>query len=30
MMGMRVLWFEREADEGFIPPGRWSASTPWR
>ena len=24
MMGMRVLWFEREADEGFIPPARWS------
>jgi 4-alpha-glucanotransferase len=25
MFGMRVLWFEREADEGFIPPQRWSA-----
>jgi 4-alpha-glucanotransferase len=25
MYGMRVLWFEREADEGFIPPERWSA-----
>ena len=25
MFGMRVLWFEREPDDGFIPPERWSA-----
>ena len=24
MMGMRVLWFERESDEGFIAPDRWT------
>ena len=24
MSGMRVLWFEREHDEGFVPPQRWS------
>lgn len=23
IMGMRVLWFERDADGGFIPPARW-------
>ena len=25
MFGMRVLWFEREPDDGFIPSKRWSA-----
>lgn len=26
MLGMRVLWFEREADGAFTPPDRWSAN----
>lgn len=25
MLGMRVLWFERDADGGFVPPADWSA-----
>lgn len=25
MLGMRVLWFEREQDGAFVPPERWSA-----
>jgi 4-alpha-glucanotransferase len=26
IMGMRVLWFERTLDGGFIPPGQWTAA----
>lgn len=25
MLGMRVLWFERDEDGGFLPPGEWPA-----